>query len=131
MTEKRNKFTNEILDYTCIEIFEEDGINDFFDVINNKNSLDGEEIFLLQYNKEGNLLFSCGKILSFKNDIMYHSASNCKGSSGSPLIRRFGNKLKYIIGIHYANIDRKYLNLATSFDNILEDLKIKIIEKNK
>ena len=49
MIEKRNIFTNEILDYTCIEIFEEDGIKkDFFnidiDVINNKNSLEGEEI---------------------------------------------------------------------------------------
>ena len=49
MIEKRDIFTNEILDYTCIEIFEEDGIkNDFFnidiDVINNKNSLKGEEI---------------------------------------------------------------------------------------
>ena len=61
MTEKRNKFTNEILDDTCIEIFEEDVIDDFFkidkDVINNKNSLKGEEIFLFQYNKEGNLCF--------------------------------------------------------------------------
>ena len=53
MTEKRNKFTNESLDYTCIEIFEEDGINNFFNidetVINNKSSLTNEEIFLLQY----------------------------------------------------------------------------------
>ena len=136
MTEKRNKFTNEILDYTCFEIFEEDGIKDFFnidlDVINKKNSLEGEEIFLLQYNKEGDLSFSYGKIISFKTDVMYHSASNSRGSSGSPLIRRYGNKLKYIIGIHYANLKtHKYINLATSFDNILEDLKIKIIEKNK
>ena len=137
MTEKRNKFTNEILDYTCIEIFEEDGIKDFFnidlDIINKKkNSLIGKQIFLFQYNKEGDLCFSCGKILFFKNDIICHSASNSRGSSGSPLIRRYENKLKDIIGIHYANLKtHKYINLATSFDNILEDLKIKIIEKNK
>ena len=97
MTEKRNKFTNENLDYSCIEIFKEDGINDFFnidtDVFNNKNLLKGEEIFLLQYNKKGDLCFSCGKILSFENDEIYHSASNSKGASGSPLIRRYGNKL--------------------------------------
>jgi len=84
----------------------------------------------LQYNRNGDLCFSCGKILSFENNEMLHSASNSKGSSGSPLIRRFRNNLNYIIGIHYANYKAiKCINLAISFDIILEDLKIKIIEK--
>ena len=51
MTEKRKTFTNENLDYTCIEIFDEDEITNFFDidtsVINNKSSLEDEEIFIL------------------------------------------------------------------------------------
>ena len=32
ISEKRNTFTNEKLDYTCVEIFEEDGIDNFFEI---------------------------------------------------------------------------------------------------
>ena len=69
MTNKRNRFTNEKLDYTCIEIFDEDEITNFFDidtsVINNKSSLEGEEIFFLQFNENKNLLFSSFLFLFF------------------------------------------------------------------
>ena len=133
MTKKRNRFTNEKLDYTCIEILDEDEISNFFDidisVINNKNSLEGEDIFILQFNENKNLLFSLGKILHIKNDTMVHSAITSNGSSGSPLIRRNRNELNYIVGIHYGTLkDNKNYKLATSFDNILNDLKNKVIE---
>jgi len=136
MTEKRNKFTNEKLDYTCIEIFDEDEITNFFDidtsVINNKNSLEDEEIFVLQYNETQNLKFSSGRIIHINNSKMVHSAVTSRGSSGSPLIRRNRNELNYIVGIHFGTLkDHKYYNLATSFDNILNDLKHKIIEASK
>jgi surface protein len=133
MTQKRNRFTNDKLDYTCIEILDEDEISNFFDidtsVINNKSSLEGEEIFILQFNETKNLLFSSGKILYIQNNIMVHSAVTNRGSSGSPLIRRNRNELNYIVGIHFGTLkDYKNYNLATSFDNILNDLKNKIIE---
>jgi len=133
MTPNRKRFTNDKLDYTCIEIFDEDEITNFFDidnsVIDNKNSLEDEEIFILQFNETKNLLFSSGKILHIKNNTMVHSAVTSKGSSGSPLIRRNRNELNYIIGIHFGTLtNHNYYNLATSFDNILEDLKKKIIE---
>ena len=136
MTEKRHKFTNEKLDYTCIEIFEEDEIKNFFEidtaVVNNKSSLKDEEIFVLQYNENRILCFSSGKILYIKNDKMIHSSVTGYGSSGSPLIRRNRNELKYIVGIHFGTIkDHKYGNLASSFDDILLDLKLKIIEISK
>ena len=136
MTKKRNAFSNEKLDYTCIEIFDEDEITNFFDidtsVINNKSSLEDQEIFILQFNETKNLLFSSGKILHTKNNIMVHSAVTSRGSSGSPLIRRNRNELNYIVGIHFGTLrDHKYYNLATSFDNILNDLKNKIIETSQ
>ena len=136
MTEKRHKYTSAKLDYTCIEIFDEDGINNYFDidtaVIKNKNSLINEDIFILQYNENKTLCFSSGKILYIKKDKMFHSAVTSKGSSGSPLIRRNRTELNYIVGIHFGTLrNHKYGNLATSFDNILEDLKIKIIETSK
>ena len=136
MTNKRKAFTNEKLDYTCIEIFDEDEIANFFDidnsVINNKSSLEDQELFVLQFNETKNLLFSSGKILHIKNNIMIHSAVTSKGSSGSPLIRRNRNEFNYIVGIHFGTLrNHKYYNLATSFDNILNDLKNKIIETSQ
>ena len=136
ITEKRNAFTDEKLDYTCVEIFDEDGINNFFeidnDVVTNKKNLKDQNIFVLQYNKNRELSISSGKILEVSNKEMIHSAVTTFGSSGSPLIRRNRNELKYVVGIHFGTIkSEKYGNLATPFDNILEDLKLKIIESSK
>ena len=136
MTEKRNRFTNERLDYTCIEILDEDEITNFFEidtaVFNNRSSLEDEEIFILQFNETESLKFSSGKILHIKNNLMVHSAVTSRGSSGSPLIRRHRNEFNYIVGIHYGTLrNRKYYNLATPFDNIINDLKNKIIEASQ
>ena len=61
ITQNRKVFTNIDLDYTCIEILDEDEINKFFNIdktiINDKNSLiNNNEILILQYPK-GNLGF--------------------------------------------------------------------------
>ena len=70
--------------------------------------------------------------MHIKNNIMVHSAVTSNGSSGSPLIRRNRKELNYIVGIHFGTLkDHKYYNLATSFDNILNDLKNKIIETSQ
>ena len=136
ITEKRHKYTSPRLDYTCIEIFDEDGINNFLEidesVLKNKITLKDEDIFILQFNENKKLCFSSGKILYIKNDKFFHSAVTCRGASGSPLIRRNRNELNYVVGIHFGTLrNHKYGNLATSFDNILEDLKLKIIETSK
>jgi len=132
MTPNRKGFTNKNLEYTCIEIFDEDEIKNFFvidsSVINNKDSLKGEEIFVLQFDETKNLLFSTGKILKIEKSIMYHSAVTNNGSSGSPLIRRYRNELNYIVGIHFGAYEDQDYNVATSFNEILKDLKKKLIE---
>ena len=101
MTEKRTRFTNERLDYTCIEILDEDEITNFFEidtaVFNNRSSLEDEEIFILQFNETESLKFSSGNILHIKNNLMVHSAVTSRGSSGSPLIRRHRNEFNYIV----------------------------------
>ena len=118
------------MDYTCIEIFESDGIYDYFKLdpiifTNNKNDVINDlEIFILQY--PGNeLSFSYGKILKIKdNNKIIHSGSTEGGSSGSPIISRDNNK--YIIGLHYGGVEKKNknysYNLATIFDSILNDI---------
>ena len=136
ITEKRNAFTDEKLDYTCVEIFDEDGINNFFEIdindFKNKKLLKNQEIFILQYNNNRLLAFSSGKILYIGDNKIIHSCVTVDGSSGSPLIRRNRNQLNFVVGIHLGTIrDHKFPNIAIPFDNILEDLKLKIIKSSK
>ena len=136
ITEKRNAFTDEKLDYTCVEIFDEDGINNFFEIdindFKNKKLLKNQEIFILQYNNNRLLAFSSGKILYIGDNKIIHSCVTVDGSSGSPLIRRNRNQLNFVVGIHVGTIrDHKFPNIAIPFDNILEDLKLKIIKSSK
>lgn len=68
ITEDRRKFTNEEYDYTCIEIFDNDEINQFFIIdksyFDDINLLIDREIFILQYPKGGKLCNSIGKIIN-------------------------------------------------------------------
>jgi len=141
ITDKRKVFTNEELDYTCIELFESDGILNYFKIDPklfkyDKNNLINNDIFILQFPNGNDLSFSYGKILSIKDNEINHSASTDEGSSGSPIIRR--SQENNIIGLHYGGIKNKY-NLATCFDSILDNIIqqnneincIYIIDKNK
>ena len=130
ITENRRIFTNKELDYTCIELFESDGIYDYFeidpDIFKNDNkSLVGNDIFILQYANGDDISFSQGKILSIENNDIRHNASTVQGSGGSPIIKRC--KENYVIGIHSGsvkNIKNEYrYNIGTTFTSILENIK--------
>ena len=135
ITDNRKVFTNKDLDYTCIEIFDTDKINKFFrideNLFNDKNSLKNKGIFILQY-PYGELSHGSGIILDIKNNILVHSASTDKGSSGSPLMKRYNINL--IIGMHLggneSSDNKNKYNYATSFDAIIKDIKAQISNRN-
>ena len=135
ISENRRIFSNEILDYTCIEIFNTDIINNNncfrIDkaVLNNKKNLIGTEILILQYPRSKELSFAKGEILNIEEeedeDKILHNASTKYGSSGSPLIKRYNNNL--ILGIHYGKKKEKNengitINIATPFDIIIKNI---------
>ena len=138
----RRVYTNEELDYTCIEILENDNIEGYFEIYPEINKIKellkygrpkiGEEsgdIFILQYPGGNDLSFSSGQIFS-ENDKIMHSASTEGGSSGSPIIRRYkDNYDNYIIGLHLGFDRTKKLNMWTTFDEIYNDINKK--EKNE
>ena len=135
ITEKRRVFTNKELDYTCIELFESDGIINYFQIEPklfkyDKKFIENNDIFILQYPLGNELSFSYGKILSLKDNKIIHSASTDIGSSGSPIIRR--SKGNYIIGLHFGGVkknENEYkFNLATTFDTILDNIKEQLNE---
>ena len=137
ITDKRRAFTSIELDYTCIELFESDGIIDYFEIDPkifkyNNNKLKNNEIFILQFPNYNEICFSNGKIEYIKDNIIIHNASTEGGSSGSPIIRRSDDN--YIIGLHFGGqkIEKKdnYLcNLATNFLYILNNIKEQIKEQ--
>ena len=140
LTIDRKTFTNEELDYTCIEIFKSDGIHNFFKIephilfheSKNSSIFKEYEIFILQFLNENEISFSNGKIKNIKDNTIYHLCSTEPGSSGSPIIiRDKNNKDNYVIGLHKASYSKGNinLNLGVTFDSILDNiLKIKINE---
>ena len=132
ITDKRKVFTNKELDYTCIELFQLDGIVDYFKIDPklfkyDKNDLINNDIFILQFPNVNDLSFSYGKILSLKDNKINHSASADEGSSGSPIIKRCQEN--NLIGLYYGGIKNKY-SLAICFDSILDNIKEQINEIN-
>ena len=143
ITKDRKVFTNEELDYTCLEILEKDNIPKFFNIDQgifiNRDSLNNKDVYMLN-NFNGNLSFCNGKILKIQKNIIEHSVSTDKALSGSPLIMRYNN---LIIGIHFGT-KKKYMkkseqkkdesgdnfdsNLATPFDAIIKDIIDKLSE---
>ena len=129
----RKIFTNEKLDYTCIEIFDSDKIiGNFFKIDKtifnqNKKDLKNTKIILLQFPGCNDLIPSIGKIIKINNEIM-HNASTSYGSSGAPIIKR--DNINLILGIHSGCSREFNYNLAKPFDIIIKDIKDKI-KKNQ
>ena len=128
ITKNRFTCTNEEYDYTCIEIFENDNFNNYFEIDGNIDTdnpdeqYKDQEIMMVQYpNLEAS--FGNGKVNSIKNNYqIFHSISTEGGSSGSPIILMSAS-LK-IIGIHCGKSSKdKNLNRGNYMKVILEDIQ--------
>ena len=120
--EKRRVFTDEKLDYTCIEILKEDNINQYFEInknINNINYFTNHDIFVLQYPNGEELSYSVGEIIKIKDNYIFHTASTTFGSSGSPILSRNDNLS--VIGLHFGAYKKKF-NLSTTINAIINDI---------
>lgn len=123
----RRAYTNEYLDYTCIEILDEDNIKKFFLIdenIKDENSYQFKEIFILQYpGGYDKLSFSAGKIITIESNLIKHTCATKPGSSGSPMISRFSNY--NVVGLHFgAEIKKnksKEFNLSIPIYSVIKD----------
>ena len=127
ITDNRKCFTNEELDYTCIEIFDEDEIEDFFDVENkeykdiNEHFLN-EDIAIIQYPKGGPLKINAGHLKEINENMIKHTVSTDYGSSGSPIILYERNN--EILGIHRGRNTKLNINMGIYIKFVIEDIKI-------
>ena len=105
LDENRKVFTNEELDYTCIEIKKEDNFKEFFLIDDNilncdENIYKDKDIIILQFPNGGEISFSDGTIIQINEKKILYTSSTEEGSSGSPLIIRKNVQKYYVIGIH-------------------------------
>ena len=129
ITKNRFTCTNEEYEYTCIEIFENENYNNYFEIDGNidtdnpNEQYKDQEIMMVQYPNLGKASFDKGKVNSIKNNYqIFHSISTEGGSSGSPIILMIGS-LK-IIGIHCGKSSKdKNLNRGSYLKVILEDIQ--------
>ena len=128
-----NKFicTNEELYYTCIEISEQENINDYLEIEINENNKNeeykNEKIIMLSYlYNNSSVSFSEGNIIAIKNNEQLHYSNNSGiGSTGSPLL--LCSNLK-VIGIHVGN--HKDYRRGVLIKNIVDDILLQYNKKN-
>ena len=90
-------------DITIIELKEKDGIKNLLELdenlFNDKSEYlyDSKSIYILQYPNGNKSSVSFGNVNNINNKNIYHICSTENGSSGSPILNLFNNK---VIGIH-------------------------------
>ena len=132
ITSNRFKCTNEELDYTCIQIFDNEEYNNFFEIDDNIYCQKPDEQYgnkigvILQFPNERGLSCADGNIEGFENDNknnnnqIIHRIATDVGSSGSPIV--LSDNLK-VIGIHSKR--KGSTNLGIYFRNILCNIENK------
>ena len=133
LTSNRFKFTNEEYDYTCIQIFDNESYNDFFEIDDNINCNNPDHQYrnklcvLFQFPGEEDLSFGEGIIKGIINDYqIIHNITSDKGSSGSPIV--LSDNLK-VIGIHRGSFNDS--NQGIFFNFILKDIQNQLNKNNQ
>lgn len=123
----RRTFFDKTIDYACIELLEEDNINDFFIVdpkIYNQNYsheiFRKETIVISSFPGKSNLITDDGNINSIEDIFFYHKANTSPGSSGGPIIL-ISNLC--VIGIHKGFHKLEKLNIGIFFKCIIDNIR--------
>jgi len=100
---ERKIYLSELYDTTTIEIKEQDNIKNFLELDENifnetsESFYDSKSIYILQYPNGNDSSVSFGLINNITDYNIFHFCSTETGSSGSPIINLFSNK---VIGVH-------------------------------
>ena len=138
LKKKRKRWSNKIMDYSCIEILKEDNIKDYY-ILDDKILKDdysndiykGKNIFIFNIMKNKKWGHSDGLILDINKFNFYHSCNIDKGCSGGVIVNKNNN---LVIGIHEGELknndnESKIINIGIFIKDIIEDIK-KYKQKN-
>jgi len=128
----RKKWTNEKLDFTCIEIKEEeDKIHTFFNlddkVLEQNYSCDNylnHNVLIYAINKDNKQMgFSNGVIKKNEDPFFAYTCNTYPGCSGGCIVNQFNNN---VIGIHRGEIEtgnKKAVNVGIYINNVINSIK--------
>ena len=132
----RYKYTNEEIDFTVIEIIEEDNIKNYLEIdeLSNSTNHKNKAICSFQFQDGNELQCSHGEIIDLKDDCFLYSVEPLGDSSGAPILLENSNK---IIGLYRAehNDNKNYgipINIIFNKINFIKaiyTIKKKILEK--
>ena len=125
INDKRFCKTSLTYDFTCIEILNEDKIEDFYEIekINKEYNYKKRPIAIVQYRGRGKMEIKTGHLVEINDYNIRYKVSTENGSYGSPILLLSNYK---IIGIHKSYEKEKDLNIGIYIENI-----IKYINKNE
>ena len=128
----RKKWTNVEMDFTCIEIKEEeDKIYTYFNLddkvldknYSNDNYLN-HNVLIYAINKDNNLMgFSNGVIKKNEDPFFAYTCNTYPGCSGGCIVNQFNNN---VIGIHRGEIEtgnKKEVNAGIYINNVINSIK--------
>ena len=128
----RKTWTNQEMDFTCIEIKEEeDNIHTFYNlddkVLDKNYSNDcylNQNVFIFAINKNDKQIgFSNGVIKKNQDSFFAHTCNSFPGCSGGCIVNQFNNN---VIGIHRGEIEtgnEKIVNLGIYINNVINRIK--------
>ena len=129
----RKKWTDKKIDFTCIEIKEEeDNIHTFYnldDKVLDKNSSNdcyvNQNVFLFAINRNDNkqIGFSNGVIKKNNDSFFAHTCNSLPGCSGGCIVNQFNNT---VIGIHLGEIktgQKNAVNAGIYINNVINRIK--------
>ena len=128
----RKKWTDKEMDFTCIEIKEEeDDIHTFFNLDDkilyknySNNCYLNQNVLIFGINKNDNQIgFSNGVIKINKDSFFAHTCNSFKGCSGGCIVNQFNNN---VIGIHKGEIEtgnEKAVNAGIYIYNVINRIK--------
>ena len=124
---QRKIWTDEKIDFTCIEIKEkEDNIYSFFNlddnIFNNEYYLN-KKVFIYAINRTQNgrnLVFSKGIIKNSKDSSFAYTCNTYPGCSGGCIVNPYNN---CVIGIHKGEIKKSVLNAGLFITEVLKYIK--------
>ena len=124
--ERRGKWTNSEMDFTFIEIKEEDNIKTPFfldDNILNFNKDLNVTVFALNRNDKFKLYYSYGYIKESDNYLFAHTCNTYPGCSGGCIVIQNTNR---VIGIHRAGHNNGKVNAGIFINDVIENIKSQV-----
>ena len=121
--ENRWKRHDRQIDFTCVQIINEDNIEEFLEIdenilANKLKKFKRKKIYTIGFSEIGGI--DTGEISRINEKLFVHNCSTEHGWSGGPIFNQENNK---VIGLHRGYYDRENSNIGIFINNIINNIE--------